>query len=318
MGLDQGPVMLSWLGELMPLFWLMDQDLISLKGISGSSSRSMGSVCLWAVLLALAEVSSVQFSHSVVSDSLWPHESQHTRPPCPSQTPGVYSNSCPSSLWCHPAISSSVVPFYSCPQSLLGSGSFPMSQLFSWGGQSIGVSASASVLPGLMNTQDLSPFCSHFKVAVSAYLQCCPPPTCPWGHCPCFCPHVPPYTAGWNLLGRGLSGSFLVPSALWRLEGASLSITGFVCTCFFSPPTFCLRAYMFFFPLCLKGCMHCPSLYASLLTSPWPHPLHSEGCVQTVGWMLCHTQLPGPTFCAASAVCIGWPALCALRVVCSV
>ena len=70
MGLDQGPVMLSWLGELMPLFWLMDQDLISLKSISGSSSRSMGSVCLWAVLLALAEVSSVQFSHSVVSDSL--------------------------------------------------------------------------------------------------------------------------------------------------------------------------------------------------------------------------------------------------------
>ena len=80
-------------------------------------------------------VSSVQFSHSVVSDSLWPHESQHTRPPCPSQTPGVYSNSCPSSRWCHPANSSSVVPFSSCPQSLQASGSFPMSQLFAWGGQ---------------------------------------------------------------------------------------------------------------------------------------------------------------------------------------
>ena len=98
---------------------------------------------------------SVQFSCSVVSDSLWSHESQHTRPPCPSRIPGVYSNSCPSSRWCHPAISSSVVPFSSCPQSLPASGSFPMSQLFTWGGQSIGVSASASVLP--MNTQDWSP-----------------------------------------------------------------------------------------------------------------------------------------------------------------
>ena len=81
--------------------------------------------------------SSVQFSRSVMSDSLWPHESQHTRPPCPSPTPEVYSNSCPSSRWCHPAISSSVVPFSSCPQSLPVSGSFPMSQLFTWGGQSI-------------------------------------------------------------------------------------------------------------------------------------------------------------------------------------
>ena len=98
--------------------------------------------------------SSVQFSRSVVSISLWPHESQHTRPPCPSQTPGVYSDSCPLSRWCHPAISSSVIPFSSCPQSLPASGSFPMSQLFKWGGQSIGVSASASVIP--MNTQDWS------------------------------------------------------------------------------------------------------------------------------------------------------------------
>ena len=96
-----------------------------------------------------------QFSCSVVSDSLRPHESQHTRPPCPSPTPRVYSHSCPSSLWCHPAISSSVVPFSSCPQSLPASGSFQMSQLFTWGGQSIEVSASASVLP--VNTQDWSP-----------------------------------------------------------------------------------------------------------------------------------------------------------------
>ena len=98
-----------------------------------------------------------QFSRSVVSDSLWPHESQHTRPPCPSPSslhPGVHPNSCPSSWWCHPAISSSVVPF-SCPQSLPASESFPMSQLFTWGGQSTGVLASASFLP--MNTQDWSP-----------------------------------------------------------------------------------------------------------------------------------------------------------------
>ena len=90
-----------------------------------------------------SSVSSFQFRRSVVSDSLWPHESQHARPPCPSPTPGVYSNSCPSSRWCHPAISYSVEPFSSCPQSLPASGSFPMSQLFAWGGQSIGVSASA-------------------------------------------------------------------------------------------------------------------------------------------------------------------------------
>ena len=98
---------------------------------------------------------SVQFSCSVVSDSLWPHESQHARPPCPSPTPGVHSNSRPSSQWCHPAISSSVIPFSSCPQPFPASESFPMSQLFTWGGPGIGVSASASVLP--MNTQDWSP-----------------------------------------------------------------------------------------------------------------------------------------------------------------
>ena len=100
-------------------------------------------------------ISSVQFSHSVMSDSFRPHESQYARPPCPSPTPGVHSNSCPSSWWYHPAISSFVVPFSSCPQSLPWSGSFAMSQLFAWGGQSIGVSALASVLP--KNTQDWSP-----------------------------------------------------------------------------------------------------------------------------------------------------------------
>ena len=107
------------------------------------------------IMFAKWQSFSVQFSCSVVSDSLRPHESQHTRPPCPSPTPGVYSNSCPLSQWCHPAISSSVVPFSSCSQSFPASGSFPTSQLFAWGDQSIGVSASASVLP--MNTQGWSP-----------------------------------------------------------------------------------------------------------------------------------------------------------------
>ena len=98
---------------------------------------------------------SVQFSLSVVSNSLWHHEPQHTRPPCPSPTPRVHPNPCPLSRWCHPTISFSVVPFSSCPQSFPASGSFQMSQLFTSGGQSIGVSASTSVLP--MNTQDWSP-----------------------------------------------------------------------------------------------------------------------------------------------------------------
>jgi len=99
--------------------------------------------------------SSIHFSRSVVSNSLWPHGPQHARPPCPSPTPRVYSNSCPLSWWCHLTISSSVIPFSSCPQSPPASGSFQMSQLFASGGQSIRVSASTSVLP--MNTQDWSP-----------------------------------------------------------------------------------------------------------------------------------------------------------------
>ena len=118
--------------------------------------------CFWTVVLeywsvfgffklnSLSEykdVISVQFSRSVVSSSLRPHESQHARPPCPSPTPGVHSDSGPSSRWCHPSISSSVVPFSSCPQSLPASESFPVSQLFTWGGQSTGVSALASFLP---------------------------------------------------------------------------------------------------------------------------------------------------------------------------
>ena len=104
---------------------------------------------------AFSIFSSVQISHSIVYNSLWPHGLQHTRPPCPSPTPGAHSNSCPLNQWCHPTISSSVIPFSSCPQSFPASGSFPMSQFFASCGQSIGVSASASVLP--MNTQDWSP-----------------------------------------------------------------------------------------------------------------------------------------------------------------
>ena len=100
-------------------------------------------------------LSSVQFSHSVVSDSLRPHEPQHARPPRPSPAPRVHPNPCSLSWWHHPTISSFVVPFSSCPQSFPATGSFPMSQLFAWGGQSIGASASTSVLP--MNTQDWSP-----------------------------------------------------------------------------------------------------------------------------------------------------------------
>ena len=98
---------------------------------------------------------SFQFSHSVVSNSLRPHGLQHARPPCPSPTPRVYSNWCPLSQWCHPTISPSVVLFSACPQSFPASGSFPMSQLFTSGGQRTGVSASTSILP--MNIQDWSP-----------------------------------------------------------------------------------------------------------------------------------------------------------------
>ena len=115
-------------------------------------------VCFGTLMCMFSHIKnmcSVQFNHSVVSDSLQAHEPQHTRPPCPSPTAGVYPNPCPLSRWCHPTISSSVVPFSSCPQSFPESGSFPTSQLFASGSQSIGVSVSTSVLP--MNTQDWTP-----------------------------------------------------------------------------------------------------------------------------------------------------------------
>ena len=113
------------------------------------------SPCMYYIVYLILCLFSVQFSHSVMSDSLQLHESQHTRPPCPSPTPGVHSDTHSLSQWCHPAISSSVVPFSSCPQSLPASESFPMSQLFAWGGQSTGISALALFLP--KNTQGWSP-----------------------------------------------------------------------------------------------------------------------------------------------------------------
>ena len=117
---------------------------------NGFYSNKITTLLVFCILLY------IQFSSVTQSClTLQPRESQHARPPCPSPTPGVYSNSCPSSRWCHPAISSSVVPFSFCPQSLQASGSFPMSQFLSRGGQNIGVSASASIHP--MNTQDWSP-----------------------------------------------------------------------------------------------------------------------------------------------------------------
>ena len=103
----------------------------------------------------MCHIRSDHISHSVVSDSLWYNESQHARSPCPSPTPGVHPDSRPSSQWCHPAISSSVIPFSSCPQSLPASESFPMSQIFTWGGQSTGVSALVSFL--LKKSQGWSP-----------------------------------------------------------------------------------------------------------------------------------------------------------------
>ena len=129
----------AWLGE----FWALLYWCVRWVQLCGSLS------ILWHCLSLGLEWK------LTLSDSLRPHEPQHARPPCPSPTPRVYSDSRPLCWWCHPTISSSVVPFSSCPQSLPASESFPMSQLFAWGGQSIGVTALASVLP--KNTQDWSP-----------------------------------------------------------------------------------------------------------------------------------------------------------------
>ena len=139
-------------------FWVTQQMLNHLLWCSRVGGEVVVAICwiffyvliggkLLCDVMMVSTISSVQFSHSVVSDSLRPHESQHARPPCPSPSPRVHSDSCPSSPWCHPAISSSVIPFSSCPQSLPESESFPMSQLFAWGIKSTGASALASFLP---------------------------------------------------------------------------------------------------------------------------------------------------------------------------
>ena len=129
------------------LHWSLRKALLSFLAILWNSAFK------W-VYLSFSPLLFNHFSRSIVSNSLRPHESQHARSPCPSPTPGVHKNSCPSSQWCHPAISCSIIPFSSCPQSLPASQSFPMSQLFTWGDQSTGVSVSAPALP--MNTQDWS------------------------------------------------------------------------------------------------------------------------------------------------------------------
>ena len=134
--------------EIMPFAATrMQLDIIALGEVSWTNSERERLMPYYST--------SVQFSCSVVSDSLWRHGLQHTRPPCPSPTPRACSNSCPWTQWCHPTISSSATPFSSCLQSFPASGSFPMNQFFASGGQSIGVSASASVLP--MNIQDWFP-----------------------------------------------------------------------------------------------------------------------------------------------------------------
>ena len=127
--------------------------MLNITNVIISDAEECKSKIQWGTTSHQSE--SLQFSCSVVSDSLWPYGLQHTRLPCPSPTPGAYSKSCPLSWWCHPTISSSVIPFSSHLQSFPTSGSFQMSQLFASGGQSNGVSASASVLP--MNIQDLFP-----------------------------------------------------------------------------------------------------------------------------------------------------------------
>ena len=146
----------TWICIYIPSLLLLQMDclcsqyqLICLYTNWSIASRSFKDTV--SETLRFSQFSSVQCSRSVVSNSLRPHELQHARPPCPSPTPGVHSNSCPPSRWCHPPISSSVIPFPSCPQSLPASESFPMSQLFAWGGQSTGISALASFLPLVPN-----------------------------------------------------------------------------------------------------------------------------------------------------------------------
>ena len=150
-GISIYPVPLIYISVFVPILCYFDYCgfviLFEVRETDSSNSIFLSQEC--------CVYQSLQFSRSVVSDSLQPHEPQHARPPCPSPSPRVYPNSCPLSWWCHPSISSSVFPFSSCLQSFPASGSFQMSHLFASGGQSIRVSVSTSVLP--MNTQDWFP-----------------------------------------------------------------------------------------------------------------------------------------------------------------
>ena len=154
-------LLIYWISKKTHAYWHKEQMVVGRGGAWGVVKAGEGGQNVQTYSYKINKLwgcnlhGSVQFSSVAQScPTLRPNQSQHTRPPCPSPTPGVHSNSRPSSRWCHPAISSSVVPFSSCLQSLPASESFPMSQLFTWGGQSIGVSALASVLP--KNTQTWS------------------------------------------------------------------------------------------------------------------------------------------------------------------
>ena len=131
---------------LIPLNHGLSMTLVIMLWVPSWEAEG-GQASTWAKSMQTRQLSSIQFSRSVMSNPLWPHGLQHARLPCPSPTPGAYSNSCPLNRWCHPTISSSVVPLSSCLQSFPASGSFSVSQLFASGGQNIGASASASVLP---------------------------------------------------------------------------------------------------------------------------------------------------------------------------
>ena len=155
---------LFWIGDIKTLkLFLLSRFARTEKSCHLTKSFFMKKILTYDLVI----FSSVQFSHSVVSDSWWPHELQHARSPCPSPTPRLYSNSCPLSWWCHPTISFFVIPLYSCLQSFPALGSCQMIQLFAWGGQCIGVSASTSVLP--MNIQDWSPLGWTGWIALQSY-----------------------------------------------------------------------------------------------------------------------------------------------------
>ena len=161
--MDQGPrkvnqpmAAIQSSSVLSAFVWAAEESIQEFPSLNQPSNRGLARFMFYEIVHKIASRShTVQFSHSVVSDSLRPHGLQHARPPCPSPTPGVYLNSCTLSQWCHPTIPSSVIRFFSCLQSFPAPGSFPRRQLFTSGSQSIGVSASKSVLPWIVTTDIL-------------------------------------------------------------------------------------------------------------------------------------------------------------------